>query len=290
MTINNIRIFLEVYKSMSITDASGRLHLTQPVVSRTIKNLEEEYESCFFERLGKRLAPTESGKLFYLEMSRIINDLDNVKNEIISKQENPTIRIGAAIMIGNFIIPDICTKVKELYPKVTLKVTIAAANELKSKLLDNELDFALIEDSLLESELKYTPFFKDEMVPVFPTGHPLCRKAKLTLKDLSKYPFLSRESGSGTRNYVDTLFSSKGLIIDTLWESSSTQSLIRGVCNGHGITILPRRFVAEYIEQGKLATGNLRESLPERTCFIVHHKDKHITKIYNDIFNIINTQ
>ncbi|MCR4904335.1 MAG: LysR family transcriptional regulator [Butyrivibrio sp.] len=289
MTINNIRIFLEVYKYMSITEASKTLHMTQPVISRTIKNLEDEYNSRFFERIGKRLYPTEAGKLFYLRMSQIVNDIDTVRTDLLSEQDGQTIRIGAAIMIGNFLIPDICQEIYEKYPEVSLKVTIASAKELKNKLLANELDFALIEDSLHESDFKYSPFYNDSMIPVFSPDHDLAKKKSLSLKNLAEYPFLLREQGSGTRTYVDSLFSSKGLIIDTMWESSSTQAIIRGVERNLGISILPHKFVNDYIKKGLLATGKMSDKLPERTCFIVYHKDKYITELYKNIFEIINS-
>lgn len=287
MTINNIRIYLEVYKTMSITEASKNLLMTQPAVSRAIKNLEDEYNSRFFERIGKKLSPTESGKLFYMRMSQIICDIDNVKSDLDNENGSSTLRIGAAIMIGNFFMPDICCRIKEQYPEVNLKVTVAAAGELKNKLLSNDLDFALIEDSQHEAEFVYSPFYADKMVSVFPKDHPLARKRTISLADMSKYPFLLREVGSGTRTYVDSIFSSKGLVIDTAWDSTSTQAIIRAVEKGLGISILPRKFVDKYIKDGKIKTGRLSDSLPERTCFIVYHKDKYIPEAYSGIFKNI---
>ncbi len=287
MTINNVRIFLEVYKSLNITAVSKKLHITQPVISRTIKNLEDEYDTLFFERLGKKLIPTESGRLFYQRMSKIITDIDTVREELGSRKEQVTIRIGAAIMIGNFLIPDICSSLKEKQPDINLRVTIAPASELKNKLLEDELDFALIEDNLHDPDLRYIPFYEDKMVPIFSPDNPLRNKKTITLKDLSSYPLLLREQGSDTRIYVDSLFSSKGIIIDPAWESTSTQAIVRGVERGLGISILPQKFVAEYLEDGRICTGKLKEKLQDRSCFIVYHKDKFLTPLYNSIFDFI---
>ncbi len=287
MTVNNIRVFLEVYSSMSITEASRKLHMTQPVISRMIRNLEEEYESRFFERMGKRLAPTDAGTLFYIKMSRIIHDMDSVKAELRSESDRQTVRIGAAIMLGNFLMPELCARVKERFPNITVRVTVAPGPELKTRLLSNELDFALIEDLLHEDSLKNIPFDLDEMVPVFSKDSPLSLRDTLSLKELSAYPFLLREQGSGTRNYVDSLFSSKELVIDALWESSSTTAIIRGVENNIGVSVLPRRFVNEYIKRGELATAAFSDEIPSRPCFIVYHKDKYLPELYRDMFNII---
>ncbi len=287
MTINNIRIFLEVYKSLNITAVSKKLHITQPVISRTIKNLEEEYDALFFERLGKKLIPTEAGALFYRRMSKIVSDIDNVKEDLESRKEQATVRIGAAIMIGNFLMPDICKSLKEQHHELNIKVTIAPASELKNKLLEDELDFALIEDDLHDSDLKYIPFYKDKMVPIFPLKHELAGRKAITLKELAAYPFLLREQGSATRIYVDTLFSSKGIIIDPAWESTSTQAIVRGVEMGLGISILPQQFVAEYIEQRRINTGKLKEKLQDRTCYIVYHKDKFLSSLHKSIFEFI---
>ncbi len=287
MTLNNIRIFLEVYSTLNITEASKKLHMTQPVISRTIKTLEDEYDSRFFERIGKKLSPTEEGKLFYVKMSKIIHDIDNIKADLKSEQEQKAIRIGAALMIGNYMIPDICRTIKEIYPEINIKVTIAAASELKNKLLSNELDFALVEDSLHEEALRYTPFYNDKMVPIFSTDLPLSSKKTISLREFSKYPFLLREKGSGTRTYIDSLFSSKGLIIEALWESTSTSAIIRGVKENFGVSILPYNFVSEYINKGDIASAKFSDKIPDRTCFIVYHKDKYLPDIYDEIFKNI---
>ncbi len=287
MTINNIRIFIEVYKTLNITAASKSLHITQPVISRTIKGLEEEYETVFFDRLQKKLVPTEEGTLFFQRMSRILSDIDNVKADLENKKENATVRIGAAIMIGNFLIPEICESIKEDYPGLNIKVHIAPANELKKMILNDELDFALIEDNLHDVDLKYIPFYKDKMVPILPLNHPLSKKKGFSLKDMSEYPLLLREEGSATRIYVNTIFESSGIIPNPAWESTSTQAILRGVGKGLGLSVLPQKFVSRYINENRITTGNLREKLPERTCFIIYHKDKVFLPIYDSLFKII---
>ena len=271
---------------MSVTEASKNLMMTQPAVSRAIKNLETEFEGRFFERIGKKLSPTDLGKLFYMRMSQIVSDIDSVKSDLESKKSSGTLRIGAAIMIGNFFMPDLCSLIKTLYPGSNLKVSVAAAGELKEKLLSGELDFALIEDSQHEPDFVYTPFYSDRMVPIFPKDHPLAEKKFITLEDMASFPFLLREPGSGTRNYVDSLFSSKGLVINATWESTSTQAILRAVEKGLGISILPFKFVEEY-STDKIKTGRLKSNLPERTCFIVHHKDKYLPESYSRIFDLI---
>lgn len=272
---------------MNITEASKNLHMTQPVISRTIKTLEDEYNSRFFERIGKKISPTEEGRLFYAKMSKIIHDIDNIKSDLKNEHNHKTIKIGAAIMIGNFMLPEICTRVNELYPETTVKVTIAPASELKDKLLSNELDFALIEDSLHEDDFRYIPFYNDKMIPIFSTVSPLSSKKIISLKELSKYPFLLREKGSGTRSYIDSLYSSKGLIIDALWESTSTGAIIRGVKDNFGVSILPYNFVSEYLNKGEIASARFSDKIPDRTCFIVYHKDKYLPEIYDEIFKNI---
>ncbi len=290
MTINNIRIFLEVYNTLSITQTAKNLYITQPAVSRAIKNLETEYGICLFERIGKKLFPTEDGIIFYKKTYKIVAEINDLHQSFSHNEHKKTIRIGAAIMIGNFLIPQI-TKAFELnYPDIEIKVIIASASVLTSMLQKNELDLALIEDDNLDNSFRYISFYEDVMVPIVAMNHPLTQKKAVTLKDLCKYPFLMREPNSSTRIYVDKILASNGIFVEPKWESSSTLAILNGVACNIGVSILPFDFSKEQIDNKRIVTFNLNKPLPTRTCFIVLHKDKYISEALQALMDFIQSK
>ncbi len=289
MTINNLRIFVEVFDSLNITQTAEKLYITQPSVSRAIKTLEDEYGVSFFERIGKHLSPTEEGKKFYQTASQILFLLNDLTVDFSSEQNEKTIRLGAAIMIGNFLVPEICKQFKTQNSNVTISVTIASANVLTEMLFKNELDIALVEDEIFDSHFNYIPFYDDYMIPVVPRDSNLAHKSNIKLSTLVTYPFLMRERNSATRIYVDKLFASEGLIVSPIWESSSTQAILLGVENNIGISILSKNFVQEYLDKNSVASFELTKPLPTRKCFIIYHKDKYISPICKTLIDLIIT-
>ncbi len=278
MTLNNLSIFIDVYQTLSITQTAKNLYITQPAVSRAIKSLETEYDMRLFDRIGKKIFPTEEGVLFYKKAYRIISEINDLEHMGSDASQRQTIRIGAAIMIGTFLIPRITQAFESSHPNIEVKVTIASASTLTAMLYKNELDMALIEDEVFDTNFNYVPFHEDTMVAIVPAGHKLATGGPVTLSDLSAYPFLMREQNSSTRIYVNTILAAAGIHITPKWESTSTLAILNGVAAGIGVSIVPTEFAAAMVESSSIATITLDKPLPKRTCYIISHKDKYISE------------
>ena len=111
-------------------------------------------------------------------------------------------------------------------------------------LLDNRLDLAMIEAPIEHRDLTGEPFSRDELVLILPPNHALLQKDRLTLADVAACDLLLREKGSSGRAFLDTVFEAHDLSVSPLWESASTEALVRAVAAGIGLSILPERRVA----------------------------------------------
>ena len=277
-TTRNIKIFIEVYQTLNITETAKALYMSQPAVSRAIMDLEEEYHIRLFERYHRRLIPTQEAHKLYTYGKQVIDSIAMMENMLQDESTKTIIRIGSSITIGNIYLPTIIQQFSTQYPNINCKVTIANGATLQQKLLNNEIDIALIEDSIHESELTTTPLCHDCLKLILPLQHPLLNKKEITLEDISKYPLLLREKGSAGREYLDHLFSLHNIEIDPTWESCSTNALIQAVKNGLGISILPTHLVENDLHQQTITTKPIKNLLMQRTYYIVYHKDKYFTQ------------
>ena len=243
-SIHKMRIFVEVYQTLSITHAAEALHTTQPAVSRIIMELEDEYCVRLFERFHRRLSPTVSAHELYKKCTHILDCVDEM-NSLFDSRSETILRIGSSITIGNILLPRIIQNFNDELPYVNTEVLIANGASLQQKLLSNELDAALIEDSVHEEELETIPFYHDEMILILPNEHPMLERDSIRLHDLTQYPFLMREKGSAGREYLEHLFALKDIQIHPLWQSTSTHALINAVSSGIGLSILPRMLCEE---------------------------------------------
>ncbi|MFI3169738.1 MAG: LysR family transcriptional regulator [Faecalibacterium sp.] len=285
MTLNHINIFLKVYELQNITHAAAALNMTQPAVSRAIKELEQEYDVFLFERLNKRLQITECGKQFYTQALHISHLLDNMDKSLKNWNEQGTIRVGASLTLGNFLLPELSAAFQEQWPDLSIEVRISNGQNLHHDLLANHLDIALIEGYLSDPDLHCEFLSQDKLTLILPNEHPLCDAAEIHLEDLTHHPLLLRETGSVSRVLVDHAFTRAHLNPTPLWRSSSTNALIKAVHCGIGISILPEHLVADEVARGYVSTRTVIDETFLRNNYIVWHKHKLLTPTIKKFIN-----
>lgn len=277
VTIRHIRIFLEVCRTMNVTRAAENLYMTQPAVSRSIHEIEQVYGVRLFERLNQRLYLTDSGRRMRAYAVHIVDTFDQMERELSDGDERGMLRIGASITLGNYELPGVVRRMKQERPSLRLQATVANVDTLKEMLLDNRLDLAMIEAPIEHRDLTGEPFSRDELVLILPPNHTLLQKDRLTLADVAACDLLLREKGSSGRAFLDTVFEAHGLSVSPLWESASTEALVRAVAAGIGLSILPERLVRRALASGAVLTRPIEGASLVRTCHIVWHRNKYLS-------------
>lgn len=276
MTFRHMRIFVSVFQHSNITRAAEELHLAQPSVSFAIKELEDYYGIRLFERIGRRISPTEIGKEFYGYALHIVSIFDEMEKKIRNWDTLGTVRIGASITIGTHILPPLLKSYQALYPDLRTEVNIRQSAAIEQQIVDNETDIGLIETQPNHPDIVSLPFMEDSLCPIVSTDHPLTEYRKITLEQLAEYPFLMREKGSAGREILDAYFSLRHISIRPLWESSSTQAIVRGVAEGLGVAVLPYLLVKKDIEEHIVKTIPFDRPI-RRKLNIIYHKTKYLT-------------
>ena len=172
MTIRHIEIFLAVCDhECNLTKAAKSLYLAQPAVSAAVRELEEHYGIRFFDRISRRLYITEAGRQFLEYARRISGLLGDVENQMHHWDEQGILRVGASITIGSQFLPDYAAAFTAMHPGMDLRVQIAPSIQLERMLMDNALDFALIEGSVHEPDLIVEDYMDDSLMVIGPANH-----------------------------------------------------------------------------------------------------------------------
>lgn len=285
MTLRHMKIFVSVFRHNNITKAAGELHLSQPSVSFAVKELEEYYGIRLFERIGRRISPTECGKEFYGYAVHIVSLFETMEHKIRNWELSGTIRIGASITIGTHILPHLIRLYQPAYPDLRIEVTVNQSAFIERCIVDNSIDIGLIESRTDHTDLISIPFMKDSLQVITPPDHPLLAFPSITLEQLSQYPLLMREKGSAGREILDASFSLCQVTVRPLWESSSTQAIVRGVAEGLGVAVLPDLLIQKDLNEGTVQTVPLAYPL-HRDLHIIYHKSKYLTDNLNDFINL----
>lgn len=286
MTIRHMRIFIEVYQTENITQAARQLHMTQPAVSRAIQELESYYGILLFERMNRRLYITECGRSFYGHALHILETLELMDQELKNWDQLGTLRVGSSISIGSMLLPDLISSFQSEHRKVKIHARIANSYAIQNAILENQLDIGLIEGAVTEENLHSVPFGQDRMLLIVCPSHPLLRKKRVFLEDLMHYDLLLREPGSAGRTFLDHIFAVHGLLLTPIWESTSTQALIRAVSKGIGISILPETLVQDALAQKDVCSCPIQDEALIRDNHLVWHKNKYLSPIMKDFLQL----
>ena len=284
MTLRHMRIFQKIYETQSVTRAAEALHMTQPAVTRALQELEKYYGLRLFERLNRRLTVTEAGRRMYDYALHLTETFDTMEKSLRDWERQGVLRVGASVSLGCSLLPQLARTFQEEHPGVEVRVRIANGELLRRDLLENRLDLALLEGEENGADLMLTPFAAGEMALIVPPGHPLARAGGATLAQAAAYPLLLRETGSATRRFLDQLLMSRGLAVQPVWESASTQALLSAVREGLGITLVPWALARQTVLRGEAERCPDAELIRRR--YVAWHPSKYVTGTMRAFVNL----
>lgn len=275
MTLRHFQIFISVCDEQGMTQASQKLHISQPSISQAVKELEEHYQVRLFERLGKKLFLTPAGQELLHYARHIISLSAQTEKTLRSFSLAAPIRLGATLSIGESIFIDIITRLKKAMPEQEVYSHVHNTAALEDALLRDELDAALVEGSITSAYLTQIPFLEDELI--FIISPALLPPEGFTREQLTELPFILREKGSGTRNLFEHVMNQHHLQCHVTGSYNNTESIRQAVAAGLGISAISSRLVAKELQEGKLASFTIPGITFRRSFRIVYHKNKYLT-------------
>ena len=277
MTIRHLKVFVAVCKEGSITKAGKRLFMAQPTVSFAVSELEKYYGVKLFDRISKRLYLTDAGNKLLPYAQHIVSMFDEMEAGVKNRENNSTLRVGVSITVGNCLLPGALKDFAARRPRVDVKIKVDNSEKIEQAILDNRIDFGLIEGISHSPQIVSEAFREDKLVLLFAPGHRWEAQAAVKPEELKGEPFLMREHGSGGREIVERALLLHDIEMEPAWESISTQAIVRGVINGFGVAVLPLLLVENHLAEGTLLTRPVEGVSLKQKFSVIHHKNKYIT-------------
>jgi DNA-binding transcriptional LysR family regulator len=285
MADRRLQVFHAVAKHLSFTKAAEALFMTQPAVTFQIKQLEEHFNTRLFERGHGRISLTPAGGVVLEYAERILAlsaELDTRLKEMTCEVAG-LLMIGASTTIAEFLLPRVLGEFKSRYPKVLPRLVVANSESVESRVAEHTLDIGFIEAPSHLASVATDVVCDDELQVVCAPSHPLGRMKSVAPKQLLQYPFISRESGSGTREVTDRYLQKAGVELDSLsvvMELGSPEALKGLVATGLGFGIVSRVTVANELALGRLVCVPLAPRL-QRQLSVVYPKEKFRSQLVN---------
>ncbi len=252
-----LHVFRHVAENLNFTRASKLLHISQPAVTQHIKLLEEEIGLPLFKRSGRSIRLSNAGCLL-LEHARMIEKLAREITQEIHAQEGlmqGELHLGATSTIAQYLLPKWLVASRHRWPNLRLQITEGNTQEVVNALVENRVQFSLIEGRYKNPGLKSERLLQDEILCVASPRHHLASCRNISLKQLSTTPILFREKGSGTRDHVEAALAQKGLApadMNIDLELRTSEAIKAVITTGHGIAFLSKIAIQKELLSGEL--------------------------------------
>ena len=170
-----LKVFYSVAKNLSFTKASQELFVSQPAITKHIRELESLYQTRLFNRLGNTISLTESGNVLLEHCERILAEYRKLEYDmhLLHNEYNGQLRLGASTTIAQYVLPPILAAFTEKYPKVSVSLIDTNSRNVEQALQEHNIDLGMVEGVFRLPNLKYEPFLHDELVPVVCTSSAL---------------------------------------------------------------------------------------------------------------------
>ena len=292
MTIRHLRIFIEVVKTGKMSIAAQKLFISQPTVSQAIRELEEHYGSKLFDRLSKKLYITTFGRELFKYATQVVENFDNLEKKMSDNLNMEDFRIGASVTVGTCLLSKILKDFHNLVPRVNTYAYVNNTTMVEKKLLNSELDVAIVEGDIQSQDLVTIPVIDDYLVLLCSKTHPFAKKENIKLKDIESKRFALREDGSGTRYFLEQILNKYKIGIHLVWEASSTDTIKRAILDDNCLSLLSIHTFEEDILSGNIHIINTDLNTLKRSFKLVYHKDKIMSSsiiVLQDILKKYNT-
>jgi len=284
-----LKTFLAIAKHASFTRGAQERLLTQPAVSRQIKQLEQGFGVALFERLGKSVHLSEAGRTLAPLAARILAQLDRVIETVqgCGTAEHGRLRIGASTTPGYYVLPPVLGRFRREHPGVELHFTVENSHAIESRILHNELDLGFVGARLTNEALLIEPIGRDEIICFCGASHPFARKRRLPPKSLADATWIVRERGSATRQLFEKWLSAARVSMRHVIELSSPEAIKALVREGVGISFMSIHGLKAELHDGQLKRIAIPGRRLTREIYLVHHADKYVSPTMRSFLQLL---
>jgi LysR family cys regulon transcriptional activator len=271
MEIRQLKYFLSVVKLGGVGAAAAANYVTQPAVTLQIQKLEEEVGEKLLERRGRRVAPTQAGRLLAAHAEEILRRVDLLQNAVsgLKGLESGYLRMGNIDAASVYVLPGVYRSFHHRYPGVRIQIIVGDTARLLEALRAGEVELASTVLPVDTGEFETLPIYRDEMVLVVHPKHVLAGRKNVTLQAVVETGLIAYPPRSLTRRQIERVFVEHGLALNATMEIASPEAIKRLTQSGLGASVLPRPIVAAEIRRGALQAIRIRGARFQRTIGMV---------------------
>lgn len=278
-TLHQLKVFLKVSKTRSITKAAEELNLSQPAVSIQLKNLQDQFEIPLTEVIGRQLYITDFGKEIAIAVEQIVNEVNKINYKSLAYKGimSGVLKISV-VSTGKYVMPFYLSDFMNANKGIELEMDVTNKTKVITALKNNEIDFALVSSIPDDINLEFESLMENKLFLV--VGKQIRYSDEFKMKTLLQdIPLIFREEGSATRLYMEEYIKNKGLVVKSKLQLTSNEAVKQAVISGLGVSIMPLIGLKNELERGDIKIIQF-EDLPMISNWkLIWLKDKKMSPV-----------
>jgi len=278
ITIQQMESLIHLVEEGSFSRAAKKMFLTQPSLTKHIKNLEESINARIVNRKNTGISMTPEGKVLYDYAKRILRLRNEAKEKIsrMKESESGSIFISASTIPATYILPSLLNGFKELYPDIRAYIQTHDSEETLEMILDNQAEIGFIGKRTFSKRLNVESLWRDRLVLAVLADHSWVKKKYVTLDEVSKEPFVIRERGSATREILEEYLRKNTDMslskFNVVCEMGSSEAVKEAIIAGLGVSIISIHAIKRELKQDTLIEIPIKDCGIQRYFYLIYKK------------------
>ncbi len=291
VTLHQLQVFEVAARHGSYTRAAEELFLTQPTVSMQIKHLTKAVGMPLFEQVGKKLFLTQAGKELFVTCQEIFGRISQFEMSVADMKglKQGYLKI-TVVTTAKYVIPRLLGPFCQRYPGIEISLNVTNHSGVLERLSENKDDLYILSQVPDEPVVKSYPFLANPLVVLAHHDHPLAQQKNIPIQALADLPFITRESGSGTRAYVQKLFDAHKIMPKFKMELSSNEAIKQAIAGGLGVSILSRHTIALEGASGQIAILDVQHFPIPCHWYVIHLAGKQLSVVAQAFLEYLQTE
>ncbi|MCL1632590.1 LysR family transcriptional regulator [Sporolactobacillus sp. CPB3-1] len=252
MDIKHLHYFLEVAIRKSFTKAAHHLYVTQPTISKMVRDIEDELGMVLLDRTGKEIELTDAGKIVFEQAQKIVQSFGHLSDELsdLMHAKKGKLTVGLSPMIGIQFFPGILSRFHKEFPGIDLHIAEYGAKKVADCVSEGLLEVGVTVGHFDEEQFHSFVFFEDDLCLVVHTSSPFATFDEVRLSDLCDEHFILFPEEFSLRSMVLNSCEKAGFQPNIVFESSQWELMVKMVSEGFGIAFLPKS-ILDRVDQNR---------------------------------------
>lgn len=291
MNLHHLKVFLAVARAGSVSGGAQALHISQPAVTREIRDLESSLGLPLFDRHPRGVTTTEGGQRLLQFAERIFALEQAAERDLrdLAGLGHGELLLGASATLGVYWLPPLLNRFRERHPGVFVSLQMSNTREVLKQLDDALISLGFVEGPFPAEDYAHHLLARDRLLPVVGPAHPLARRRDLRMAELQEHELYLREVGSGARASIEQAYRRHGLEARAAMVGGGTEPLKRLIVGGRGIAWLSQLVVGEELANGRLVQLEVRDLQIERDLHVLWRRGSRLNPAPAALLSLIDS-